>query len=179
MTTFEGLTPGVWNVDPVHSNIAFRVRHMVVSKVHGNFAGVTGTITVAEDGTPTIEATIDATSITTNQAQRDEHLRSADFFDAANFPTFTFRSTAVRANGSDAEVDGELTIRGTTKPITLKGSFFGVQETGQAPVAGFEATATVNRQDFGVKFDSRLANGGAVVSDEVTILLDIEAVKAN
>lgn len=177
--TFPGLTPGVWNVDGVHSNIGFRVRHMMVSKVNGNFAGVSGKIVVAEDGTPSIEATVDATSINTNQEQRDEHIRSADFFDVANHPSFSFRSTAVRANGEDAEVDGELTIRGITKPITLKGSFFGVQEGGEAPVAGFEATGKINRKDFGVKFDAPLANGGAVVSDEVTILLDIEAVKAS
>lgn len=178
MTVFAGLTPGVWNVDAAHSTVGFRVRHMMVSKVNGTFTGVTGSITVAEDGATSIEAAIDAATVNTHQAQRDEHIRSADFFDTANHPQILFRSTEISGSGEDVTVVGDLTIRGVTKPVTLTGSYFGVAEGPNGKVAGFEATGKIRRSDFGVSIQMPLADGGAVVGEEITLTLDIEAVAA-
>src|SRR5919112_532388 len=132
MTTLDGLTPGPWNVDPSHSEVGFVVRHLMVSKVKGRFADVSGTITVAEDVLQSsVQASAKVASIDTREANRDAHLRSADFFDADNFPELTFRSTALRAKGSDFEMDGDLTIRGVTKPVTFALEI----EAGQAQAA--------------------------------------------
>lgn len=169
-TTTPVLAPGTWTIDAVHSDITFAVRHLGVSKVRGSFTGFTGEITVAADGTPSVSATIDVASVNTRNDQRDGHLRSADFFDTENHPTATYRSTAVRADGDDYIVDGELTLHGVTQPVALNLSLEGVGPGAQGgSVAGFEASAEINRGDFGV-------NGGAgLVGEKVTLTFNIEA----
>jgi polyisoprenoid-binding protein YceI len=172
------LSTGVWAIDPVHSSIGFSVRHLMVSKVRGEFEKFSGAITVAEDGTPSVTAEIAVDSINTHNEQRDAHIKSADFFDAEQYPVASFRSTAVRADGDDYVLDGELTLKGVTKPISLRLEFNGVNPgMGQGEVAGFEASVVLNRKDFGIDIDMPLETGGAVVGDKVTITLDIEALK--
>ena len=170
------LTTGTWAIDTVHSTVGFSVRHLMVSKVRGTFNDFSGAITVAEDGTPSVEATISVTSIDTKNADRDAHIKSADFFDAEQFPTATFTSTGVRAKGEDFVVDGDFTLHGVTRPVELKLEFNGVNPgMGNGPVAGFEASTVLNRKDFGINIDMPLDGGGAVVGDKVTITLEIEA----
>lgn len=172
------LTAGTWVIDPVHSSINFSVRHLMVSKVRGSFETFSGAITVAEDGTPSVCATIDVNSIDTRNEQRDAHVRSADFFDAENYPTATFVSTGVRPDGDDYIVDGDFTLKGVTKPVSLKLEYNGVNPgMGQGAVAGFEASVVLNRKDFGIDIDMPLETGGTVVGDKVTITLEIEALK--
>jgi polyisoprenoid-binding protein YceI len=172
------LGTGTWSIDPVHSSISFSVRHLMVSKVRGTFGTFTGAITIAEDGSPAVTADIDVSSVTTGNDQRDAHLKSADFFDVANYPTASFRSTGVRADGDDFVVDGEFTLKGVTKPISLNLEFNGVNPgMGHGEVAGFEASVVLNRKDFGIDIDMPLESGGAVVGDKVTISLAIEALR--
>lgn len=172
------LTAGTWAIDPVHSSVNFSVRHLVVSKVRGSFDNFSGAITVAEDGTPSVTASIDITSINTRNEQRDAHLKAADFFDAEQYPTASFTSTAVRADGDDYVLDGEFTLKGVTKPVSLKLEFNGVNPgMGHGEVAGFEASVVLNRKDFGIDIDMPLESGGAVVGDKVTVTLEIEALK--
>ncbi|CDQ45795.1 YceI family protein [Mycolicibacterium neoaurum] len=172
------LTAGTWAIDPVHSSVNFSVRHLMVSKVRGTFDSVAGAITVAEDGTPSVTATIDIASINTRNEQRDAHLKAPDFFDADQFPTATFTSTGVRADGDDYVLDGEFTLKGATLPVALNLRFNGVNPgMGHGAVAGFEASVVLNRKDFGIDFDAPLETGGAVVGDKVTVTLEIEALK--
>lgn len=172
------LTAGTWAIDRVHSSINFSVRHLMVSKVRGSFDSFSGAITVAEDGSPSVSATIDVNSINTGNEQRDAHVRSADFFDAENHPTATFVSTGVRPDGDDYIVDGDFTLKGVTKPVSLKLEYNGVNPgMGQGAVAGFEASVVLNRKDFGIDIDMPLETGGTVVGDKVTITLEIEALK--
>lgn len=172
------LTAGTWAIDPVHSSINFSVRHLMVSKVRGSFETFSGAITVAEDGTPSVNATIDVNSINTRNEQRDAHVRSADFFDAEKYPVASFVSTGVRPDGDDYIVDGDFTLKGVTKPVSLKLEYNGVNSgMGQGPVAGFEASVVLNRKDFGIDIDMPLETGGTVVGDKVTITLEIEALK--
>lgn len=170
------LPAGTWTIDPVHSTVGFSVRHMMVSKVRGKFETFTGAITVAEDGTPSVQATIEVNSINTGNNDRDNHVRSADFFDAAQYPEATFVSTGVDADGDDYVVHGDFTLKGVTKPVDLKLEFNGVNPgMGQGPVAGFEASTVINRKDFGVDLEMPLETGGTVVGDKITITLEIEA----
>lgn len=172
------LTAGTWAIDPVHSSVSFSVRHLVVSKVRGSFTNFSGAVVVAEDGTPSVTAEIAVDSLNTGNEQRDAHVKSADFFDAENYPTASFRSTGVRADGDDYVVDGEFTLKGVTKPISLALEFNGVNlGMGHGAVAGFEASVVLNRKDFGIDIDMPLETGGAVVGDKVTITLEIEALK--
>ena len=177
-TLIPSYTAGTWDIDPVHSDVSFSVRHMMVSKVRGRFGSFSGQIATGEDITgSSVTATIDATSIDTNNEQRDNHIRSADFFDVANHPTWTFTSTGVRVDDGDLFLDGELTIKGVTRPVTLS-----LQVEGFGPDAfggtraGFSASTTINRNDFGVDIAMPLDGGGVVVGDKVTINLEIEAV---
>jgi polyisoprenoid-binding protein YceI len=173
-----GLTAGTWTIDPVHSSIGFSVRHLVVSKVRGTFGTFSGAITVAEDGTPAVAAEIDVASVSTGNDQREAHLKSADFFDVEQYPTASFRSTGVQSKGDNYVLDGEFTLKGVTKPISLALEFNGVNPgMGHGEVAGFEASVVLNRKDFGIDIDMPLETGGAVVGDKVTITLEIEALK--
>ncbi|MCQ4122843.1 YceI family protein [Rhodococcus tibetensis] len=176
ITTLPGLTAGTWAIDPVHSTVGFSVRHLMVSKVRGTFNDFTGAVTVAEDGTASVTAEIQVASIDTKNTDRDAHIKSADFFDAEQFPTATFTSTGIRTKGDDYVVDGQFTLRGVTRPVELAFEFNGVNPgMGHGPVAGFEATTVLNRKDFGISIDMPLEGGGAVVGDKITITLEIEA----
>jgi polyisoprenoid-binding protein YceI len=172
------LSPGTWAIDPIHSSIGFSVRHLMVSKVRGTFDNFSGEIVVGEDGSASVTAEIAVDSVNTNNEQRDAHLKAADFFDVEQYPTATFRSTGVRTSGDGFAVDGELTLKGVTKPITLDLEFNGVNPgMGHGEVAGFEASVVLNRKDFGIDIDMPLETGGAVVGDKVTVTLEIEALK--
>ena len=176
--TAADLSTGTWAIDPVHSTVGFSVRHLMVSKVRGNFDTFSGAIVVAEDGTPSVSAEIAVGSLNTGNEQRDAHLKAADFFDSEHYPTATFASTAVRADGDDYVLDGDFTLKGVTKPIELKLEFNGVNPgMGHGEVAGFTASVVLNRKDFGIDIDMPLETGGAVVGDKVTITLEIEALK--
>ena len=150
----------------------------MVSKVRGNFENFSGAIVVAEDGTPSVTAEIAVDSLHTGNEQRDAHVKSADFLDVDKYPTATFRSTNVRANGDNYAVDGEFTLKGVTKPVSLDLEFNGVNPgMGHGEVAGFEASVILNRKDFGIDIDMPLETGGTVVGDKITITLAIEALK--
>ena len=181
MTTAAVTTPlsvGTWAIDPAHSSIDFSVRHMMVSKVRGWFDTFSGAITVAADGTPSVSAEIDVTSLNTGNPQRDGHVKSADFFDVEHYPVATFASTSVRPNGEAYLLDGNLTIKGVTKPVSLHLEFNGVSPgQGYGEVSGYEASVVLSRKDFGIDIDLPMETGGAVVGDKVTITLNIEALK--
>ncbi|MCJ0902005.1 YceI family protein [Rhodococcus sp. ARC_M6] len=175
-TTLPALTAGTWVIDPTHSAVAFSVRHLVVSKVRGTFDEFSGTITVGEDGTASVEAEISVDSINTKNEQRDGHIKSADFFDVEKFPKATFKSTEIRAKGSDFVLVGDFSLHGVTRPIELNLEFNGVNPgMGHGPVAGFEATTVINRRDFDISIDMPLEGGGAVVGDKITLTIEIEA----
>jgi polyisoprenoid-binding protein YceI len=182
MSTPTTLIPtGTWNVDPTHSTIGFTVKHMGIATVRGHFAQFEGSLELGEDLSAAVaRGTVNTASVDTKEAQRDEHLRSADFFDAAAYPEITFASTALRATGDDEfEVDGELTIHGVTQPITLKAEVTGsdVDPWGNTRV-GLEIRGQLNRSDYGMKFNQALGSGNVLVSDKVKLELDISAVTA-
>ena len=168
----------VWIVDGTHSHVGFSVRHMMVTTVRGQFTKYTGTLNLdpANFAASTIEGEIDVASVDTANADRDNHLRANDFFDAPNHPKITFKSTKIEAKGDEFVVTGDLTIRGVTKPVDFEVEFFGTSKNpyGQT-VAGFSAKSTINRKDFGVSFHSVLETGGVAVSDKVKLELDIQA----
>ncbi|MGC8498516.1 MAG: YceI family protein [Acidimicrobiales bacterium] len=173
--------PGIYTVDAVHSSIGFVARHLVAAKVRGNFTQFAGTITIGETlETTSVEATVEAASITTNNEMRDNHVRSADFLDLENHPQFTLKSTRLIAKGgNDFELVADLTIRGITKSVTFDLEYLGTNPGMAAgvTVVGFEATATVDRRDFDVKWDAALENGSLVVGNRVTLELSVEASK--
>ncbi|MBB3750967.1 polyisoprenoid-binding protein YceI [Mycolicibacterium sp. BK634] len=172
------LSAGTWAIDPAHSSIAFSVRHLVVSKVRGTFGTFSGAVTVAEDGTPSVSAEIDVASVHSGNEQRDAHLRAADFFDVETYPTASFVSTSVAPDGDNYRLDGDFTLKGVTRPVSLALQFNGVNPgMGHGAVAGFEASVVLNRKDFGIDIDMPLETGGAVVGDKVTITLEIEALR--
>jgi polyisoprenoid-binding protein YceI len=175
-----GLVAGTWEIDSAHSEVSFVVRHLVVSKVRGRFDRFRGTIVTAQDpARSSVTVTIDASSISTSEPNRDNHVRSADFLDVENFPDITFRSLAVRSEGRRFFVDGELTIRGTTRPVTLDLEVNGFTPDPYGGTrAGFSASAEIDRQDFGVSFNGPIpgADNAMVLSDKVTLTLEVEAV---
>jgi polyisoprenoid-binding protein YceI len=182
MTTISiptGYIAGTWDIDPIHSEVSFQIRHLVVSKVRGRFDAFEGTIVTAEDpAQSSVRVTIDTSSIDTNNADRDTHVRSADFLDTESFPQMSFSSTGVRVGDGDYLVDGELTIHGVTKPVTL-----GVEVNGFTPDhlggtrAGFSAVTEINRGDFGISFNGPIpGTDGVMLSDKISITLEIQAV---
>lgn len=179
-STIPGYVAGTWDIDPVHSEVSFVVRHMVVSKVRGRFNAFSGSIVTGE--TPlesSVGAVIEASSIDTNQEQRDAHVRSADFLDVEKYPNITFTSTAVRPRGGDYEVDGELTIRGVTKPVTLELELNGFTPDPYGGTrVGFSAKTEINRQDFSVSYNGPIpgTDNAMVLSDKIVLTLEIEAV---
>ncbi|GCE27020.1 polyisoprenoid-binding protein [Dictyobacter alpinus] len=167
-----------WTIDASHSHIGFAVRHMVVSTVRGQFNAVRGTLNLDEANLAAswVEAEADAASIDTHDANRDGHLRSADFFDVEKFPKITFKSTNVENDSGDYKVTGDLTIHGVTKPVTFAVEYSGfVRDPYGLDRAGFSAQTKINRKDFGLTWGPVLEAGGAVVSDEVKINLEFEA----
>ena len=176
--TVPGYIAGTWTIDPVHSEVGFAVRHMMVSKVRGKFKVFSGDIVTGESPLESsVTATIDLSSIDTGNEDRDNHLRSADFFEVDAHKAMTFRSTRMRRDGEDYMVDGELTLKSITKPISLRLELggFGPDPFGGTR-AGFTAIGELKRSDFGVDFNAVLEAGGVVVGDRVDIYLEIEAV---
>jgi polyisoprenoid-binding protein YceI len=171
-----------WNIDPEHSNIMFQVRHLGLVEVKGNFRKFTGIITLDENNIAksAINLTIDAGSVDTGVAQRDEHLKSADFFDAAKHPTITFASTKVaRAGKGGLRVSGDLTINGITKPVVLKvtGPTAVITDPKGNIRRGVSATTTVDRRDFGLTYNKILDRGVLAIGNTVTIHIEAELVK--
>jgi polyisoprenoid-binding protein YceI len=176
-------TTTTWTLHPVHSVAEFKVKHMMISNVKGQFTGITGVLTLDDNDITAsrVEATIDASTINTREPQRDTHLKSADFFDVEQFPTLSFRSTQVKRTGGDElSVTGDLTIHGVTRQVTFQVE--GPTPAGKDPWGntriGLSATTKVNRKDFGLTWNAALETGGILVGEDVTIILDLEFVKA-
>jgi polyisoprenoid-binding protein YceI len=178
-TTNTGTTTYV--IDPSHSQVGFSVKHMMFSTVRGNFRGFEGTIVVDNDNpaNSTVNVTIDASTVSTGDTKRDDHLRSADFFDVATYPNITFKSTSVDfKSADDFTINGELTMHGVTAPVEIK-----AEQTGEGTnpwgvdVAGFEGSTKVNRKDFGLNWNAALEKGGVLVGDDIKINLEIEVAK--
>jgi polyisoprenoid-binding protein YceI len=170
---------GVYNIDPTHSNVGFEVRHMGIATVRGSFHSFQGKLDASGD-TPVLEGTVDADSIDTNEENRDGHLKSPEFFDAAQHPQISFRSTATEPYGEDQiRLIGEITIKGTTKPLELVGT---VGEGGEDPWGnqriGLELEGKIDRREFDLKWNQTLPNGNLLVSNEVKLLISVSAVKA-
>lgn len=176
----DALTPGTWTIDPSHSSVGFVARHLMVSKVRGEFRSFSGALTIAEDRlASSVQASVEMNSVSTGDDQRDGHLRTGDFFDTEQFPTMTFTSTAVRAAGDDFVLVGDLTIKGVTRSVEFELEFDGVSpDPWGGTRAGFSATTVINRKDFGLEWNVALDTGGVLVGDKVTITLDIQAVRA-
>ena len=171
-----GYKAGTWVLDPSHSEVTFSLRHMMISKVRGEFGLKSATIEASENPLEAkVTASVDAASISTNDENRDKHLRSADFFDVETYPTIDFVSTGVRYEKGDFLVDGDLTMHGVTKPVTFELEFggFGTDPYGNYK-AGATAKAVINREDFGLTWNAALESGGVLVGKDVTITLDLQ-----
>ena len=173
-----GLVAGTWSLDAAHSEVGFVVRHMMVTKVRGTFQRFEGAIEIAPDPLQsTVTVTIDVTSINTDNADRDAHLRSADYFESEKFPSMTYRSTRVRDDGGDVLVDGDLTLHGVTKPVTLNVEVNGVQKDPWGGTrVGLSAEGELSRRDFGIDINMPLDGGGVVVGDKIKLVLELQAV---
>ncbi|ADG75623.1 YceI family protein [Cellulomonas flavigena DSM 20109] len=175
-----GLTSGTWTIDPSHTEASFTVRHAGISKVRGTVAVTSGTLTVGDDlESSSVTVTLDPSTVSTGDANRDGHLKSNDFFDVETFGEWTFTSTAVRASGDGHVVVGDLTIHGVTREVELAAQFNGtaVDPFGNTR-AGFEAELTISRKDFGLTWNAALEAGGVLVADKVRIDLDVSAIQA-
>jgi polyisoprenoid-binding protein YceI len=178
-TEIHGYVAGTWDIDPAHSGVSFTVRHMMVSKVRGHFERFSGQIVTGDDPLgSTVEAVVDATSFNTNNVDRDNHIRSADFLEVDKYPTLEFRSTGLRARGAqDYALDGELTVHGVTRPVTFLLELNGFTKDPYGGYrAGFSATTDISRSDFGVSINLPMEGGGVVVGDKVQVSLELEAV---
>lgn len=169
---------GTWTLDPTHSDITFSVRHLAISKVRGAFEKFDVTVvTTTNPADTTVTASVDVASVNTNQADRDGHLKTSDFFLVEEFPTMDFVSTGVRVDGDVFFVDGDLTLRGVTKPVTLKGELGGVMVDGYGQTKlGASASTKINRLDFGVNWNAALEAGGLTLGNDVTINFEIQVV---
>jgi polyisoprenoid-binding protein YceI len=175
-----GYVAGTWAIDPVHSEVSFVVRHMMVSKVRGRFDKFEGSFITGEDPLQSsVTVKVDLSSINTGQEQRDAHIRSADFFETEKYPEMTFVSTGLKPAEEGFVLEGDLTIKGVIRPVAfdLEVNGFGPDAFGGTR-AGFSALTQINRKDFGVSFDGPIPGvpGGAVVSDNITVNLEIEGV---
>ncbi|WP_251153448.1 YceI family protein [Cellulosimicrobium sp. Marseille-Q4280] len=174
-----GLTAGTYAIDASHSQAAFTVRHAGISKVRGTLAITGGTIAVGDDlDSSAVSAELDAASVSTGDANRDNHLRSADFWDAESKPTWTFASRSIQGDGDDYVITGDLTINGVTKPVELEAEFAGTATDpfGNAR-AGFEAKTEISRKEFDLTWNAALETGGVLVGDKIKITLDVSAIK--
>lgn len=169
---------GTWKLDPTHSEITFSVKHLAISKVRGSFESFDVTVVTTEDPkNTTVEATVEVASVNTNQKDRDNHLRTSDFFQADEFPKMTFSSTSISSSGDDFTVVGDLTLRGVTKSVTLTGEFGGVAVDGYGQTkAGVAASTKINRKDFGVNWNAALEGGGFTLGDDVAINIELQLV---
>ena len=178
-TTLQSIPAGTYNVDPAHSNVGFEVRHMGIATVRGAFRKFQGSIDATGEA-PVLQGSVEVSSIDTGEAQRDGHLVSAEFFDAENHAKITFNSTAAEAtDGDQIRLNGEITIKGITKPLELTGV---VAEGGTDPWGneriGLEIEGVIDRREFDLKWNQTLPNGNLLVSNEVKLLLSVSAVKA-
>lgn len=173
------LATGTWTVDATHSSVSFTVKHLMISKVRGSFTKFSGTVVVPDDRfASTVSVVIDPASVNTGDDNRDGHLKTGDFFDAGSFPEWKFTSTAIRANGSDYVLVGDLTLRGVTKPVELAVEFEGVNKDPYGNTkAGFNAEGEVNRKDFGMEYNAALETGGVLIGEKVKLSLDIQLAK--
>jgi polyisoprenoid-binding protein YceI len=172
-----GYIAGTWDIDPVHSHVGFVARHLMVSKVRGNFNAVEGQIITADNPLESsATATIDMSSLSTGNEQRDGDVKGENFLDVANHPTMTYRTTGIRRDGGDIFADGELTIKGITQPVTLavEVNGFGPDPYGGTR-AGFSATGEINRADYGITANMALPTGGVVVSEKIQLVIEVEA----
>lgn len=178
MSTIPGYKAGTWTIDAVHSDVSFSVRHMMISKVKGRFGTFEGTIVTGEEPKDSsVKASIDLSSIDTNNAQRDGHIKSADFFDVDQHNQMTFVSTSVTGDGADWTITGDLTLKGITKSVELATEIGGFGPDARGGYrAGFSATTEISRKEFGVDIDMPLDGGGVVIGDKITISLEIEAI---
>ncbi|WP_067450024.1 YceI family protein [Actinomadura macra] len=178
-TVAPGVTAGTWNIDPAHSEVTFTIRHLM-TKVRGSFTEFSGVVQFAEepaDSTATVEITM--ASLDTRNADRDAHVRSSDVLDVENHPTMTFATTGVRTEAGEHYLDGDLTIRGVTRPVSLEVEFHGVAEDPWGGTrAGFSAATTINRKDWGIEFNVPLKGDKALLGDKVDIQLEVQAVRA-
>lgn len=172
---------GTYGIDASHTLAGFVVKHLMISKVRGSFSDVSGTITIAEDPTQSsVEVEVDVASVHTRDEGRDGHLRSADFFDVENHPKMTFRSTKVsHVSGDRWDVEGELTIKGVTQPLTLEATFEGAspkpEALGGGFSIGFSASGTLDREAYGLSWNAPLEGGGVLVGKQVTLEIETEA----
>ena len=176
-----GYIAGTWTIDKTHSEVGFSIRHIMISKVRGTFKNFDATfVTGANPLESSVTASAEVVSIETNEPNRDKHLRTNDFFDAETYPTIDFVSTGVRADGDDLKVDGDLTIRGITKPVTFDFEFggFATDPYGNSK-AGATAKTEVTREDFGLTYNAALETGGFLLGDKVTITLELQATLAS
>lgn len=171
--------PGLWKIDPGHTEVAFIGRHFMLTKVRGRFTGVDGGVTVGEAPTDSsVEVTIDMASVNSGDNARDDHLRSDDFFDVANHPTASYRSSAVEWHGSSGRVFGDLTIKGIGRSVTLDVEYLGhARDPWGNERAIFSASATINREDWGLTWNMVLEAGGVVVSKQIRIEIEVETIR--
>jgi polyisoprenoid-binding protein YceI len=173
------IEPGTWSIDASHSSVEFVARHLMVTKVRGRFGEIDGTITIADDPfQSSVRASVDAASVSSGDEKRDAHLRSADFFDVEQFPTITFKSTAVTKTDDGFSVVGDLTMHGITKPVTLEVEDLSAPSKdpwGNTRV-GTSAKAKVNRRDYGLSWNAALETGGVVVGDQIKITIDVSLI---
>jgi polyisoprenoid-binding protein YceI len=177
-SSIPGYKAGTWTIDAVHSDVSFSVRHMMVSKVRGRFGAFEGTIVTGDEVVDsTVKVTIDLTSIDTNNEGRDNHIKSADFFEVEKYPSMIFTSTGIRADGGNYIIDGTLDLHGVQKPVSLATEVegFGPDAYGGYR-AGFSAKTDISRNDFGIDISMPLDGGGVVIGDKISISIDIEAV---
>lgn len=179
MTLPQGITPGIWTLDMSHSEIGFTVRHAGISKVRGRFTDASAEAHVGPAlASSSLHATVKTASFDSGDANRDDHVRGADFFDVENYPEMTFRATGIEGDGEDYTVTGDLTIRGVTKAVELEVEFTGVAvDPFGATRAGFSAEAEISRKDFGLTWNAALEAGGLLVSDKVKINVEAALVK--
>lgn len=172
-----GYVAGTWKINKAHSEVGFSIRHLAISKVRGKFEDFDATFVTGENPLDSsVTATVEVASVNTNEKNRDGHLRTGDFFAAEEYPEFTFTSTGVRQEGGDFKIDGDLTLRGVTKPVTFDFEFggFGTDPYGNYKV-GFTATTVVKREDYGIQWNAPLETGGLLLGSDVTITLDVQA----
>lgn len=172
------IATGTWTIDATHTSVGFQVRHLAVSKVRGTFDDVAGTIEIAENITDSkVNGTVEVASVNTRNADRDNHLRTGDFFATDEFPEITFTSTEITGEGDELKVTGDFTMRGVTKPVTFDVEIGGVLPNNGygAQVLGFEATTTINRKDFGVSFNMATEAGGLTLGEDIKIVIEGEA----
>jgi polyisoprenoid-binding protein YceI len=175
------LSTGTWTIDPAHTSVGFTVRHLMISKVRGSFTTVSGSVTVPE-GDPfatVVDVIIDPVSITTGEANRDVHLRSADFLDVEKFPAIAFRSTSITAAKGGYQLGGDLTMHGVTRSVSLDVEFDGV---GTDPwgntKAGFSASGEINRKDWGLEYNAALEAGGVLIGENIKLQFDVQLAQA-